>query len=215
MEIRKREVLRYLGYRGNAPDERTEQLVDSCMEEVQRTASPAHVYRVFPVTVESADGMIQAGCFTTESRNLAKNLKDCEQILVFAATLGVGIDRLLAKYSRFQMSRAVVMQAASAALIEEYCNTLNGQWKKEFLEEEWYLRPRFSPGYGDFALENQREILQALDAAKWAGITLTDSLLMMPSKSVSAVIGMSRKPGNCVLDGCEVCKKTDCLYRRN
>ncbi|MDO4325185.1 MAG: vitamin B12 dependent-methionine synthase activation domain-containing protein [bacterium] len=215
MEIRKREVLRYLGYRGNAPDERTEQLVDSCMEEVQRTASPVHVYRVFPVTVESADGMIQSGCFTTESRNLAKNLKDCEQILVFAATLGVGIDRLLAKYSRFQMSRAVVMQAASAALIEEYCNTLNEQWKRKFLEEGWYLRPRFSPGYGDFALENQREILQALDAAKWAGITLTDSLLMMPSKSVSAVIGMSRKPGNCVLDGCEVCKKTDCLYRRN
>ena len=77
-----------------------------------------------------------------------------------------------------------------------------------------YLRPRFSPGYGDFSLSCQRAVLDALDAGKHLGIKLTDSFLMMPSKSVTAVIGVSQKPHRCDVKGCEACGKTDCLYRR-
>ena len=88
------------------------------------------------------------------------------------------------------------MQAAAAAMVEAYCNELNAGWKKEYLENGLYLRPRFSPGYGDFPLSAQKQILDGLEAGKRIGITLTEGYLMMPSKSVTAVIGVSRTTGS-------------------
>ena len=87
--------------------------------------------------------------------------------------------------------------------------------RKEAEEEGYFLRPRFSPGYGDFPLEFQRNIGDLLQMAKNIGITLTDSLLMMPSKSVTAVIGCSKTNSNCKEAGCEVCNKSaTCAFRR-
>ena len=106
------------------------------------------------------------------------------------------------------------MQAAAAAMVEAYCNELNAMWKKEYLEKGLYLRPRFSPGYGDFPLSVQKQILDGLEAGKRIGITLTEGYLMMPSKSVTAVIGVSRTPAACVIEGCEACGKKDCAFRR-
>jgi cobalamin-dependent methionine synthase I len=160
------------------------------------------------------DGEIDGGCFHTKSRNLSKNLQDCEEIIVFAATLGTGADHLIQKYNRLQMSRAVILQAAAATMIEEYCDQVCRELKAEYEKKGWYLRPRFSPGYGDFPLECQSALLNGLEAGKRIGIKLTDSLLMMPSKSVSAVMGVSRKPYRCEVKGCESCTKTDCAYRR-
>ena len=76
------------------------------------------------------------------------------------------------------------------------------------------LEQASSPRYGDFPLECQRQIAPALELNKRIGVTLTDSLLMAPSKSVTAVIGVSRLPRNCTVQGCEVCAKRDCAYRR-
>ena len=63
--------------------------------------------------------------------------------------------------------------------------------RRELAEGET-LVPRYSPGFGDFPLTAQREILSVLDAARAIGVSLTDTLLMVPSKSVSAVIGVKR-----------------------
>lgn len=152
--------------------------------------------------------------FRTESRSLSRNLKDCEQVILFAATLGTEADSLIRKYSKLQMSKAVTMQAAATAMIESYCDEINTELKETFEKKGLYLRPRFSPGYGDFPLECQRDITAVLETAKRIGIMLTDSLLMTPSKSVTAVMGVSRKPHRCEVRGCELCSKTDCAYRR-
>lgn len=135
-------------------------------------------------------------------------------ILVFAATLGTGADHLIGKYNRLQISKAVIMQAAATAMIEEYCDQVCVGLKEDYEADGWYLRPRFSPGYGDFPLDCQSKLLDCLEAGKRIGIKLTDSLLMMPSKSVTAVIGASRKPYRCDVKGCEACGKKDCAYRR-
>lgn len=214
MEMNRREILRYLGYGRTEAGREVMDLVEDCITELEQAAACHHVYRVFPLTVGPGN-RIDGGCFQTDSRNLAKNLQDCSQILVFGATIGAQVDMLLKRYTKLQMSKAVVMQAASAAMIEAYCNELNDGWKKQFSGEGWYLRPRFSPGYGDFELKNQLSIIGGLEAGKRAGITLTDSLIMAPTKSVTAVIGMSRKPGDCTVEGCEACQKKDCIYRRD
>lgn len=161
------------------------------------------------------DGSLDCGCFQTSSRSLLKNLGGCARVLVMAATLGTGVDRLLLKYGKLFMARAVVMQAAAAALIEEVCDRNFESWRKEYEEKGLYLRPRFSPGYGDFPLSVQKDLLGGLEAGKRLGITLTEGGLMMPSKSVTAVIGISPVKGFCRTEGCEACEKKDCPYRRS
>lgn len=208
-----RELLRYLGCKnGIAPDENTEMLIAQCKQELEQAASPRVIWREYPLEIR--EHTIDMGCLQTESKSLERNLKDCERVLLFAATLGSQVDVLLHRYNMIQMSKAVVMQAASVAMLETFCDEKNEQLKQEYQEQGWYLRPRFSPGYGDFPLECQREIAPALELGKRIGVMLTDSLLMAPSKSVTAVIGLSRLPRNCMVQGCEVCAKRDCAYRR-
>lgn len=214
MEISRREIRRYLGYGRNEGDEVVNQLIEECIKELTDAAAPKCISRVFPLNLLS-DHEIDFTVFKARSRNLSNNLKDCDQVILFAATLGTGVDILLHKYTKLQMSKAVIMQAASAAMIEEFCDEENLKLKLEFESRGFYLRPRFSPGYGDFPLECQREITAVLETPKRVGIMLTDSLLMTPSKSVTAVMGVSEKPYRCEIKGCEACNKTDCAYRRN
>ncbi|WP_349668247.1 vitamin B12 dependent-methionine synthase activation domain-containing protein [Lacrimispora sp.] len=213
MEISRKEILRYLGYGNNESDEQVSALVEEVLEELLAAASPKCIYRAFPLTL-LPENEIDFTVFRTKSRNLSKNLADCEEVLLFAATLGTGVDVLLHKYTRLQMSRAVIMQAAAAAVIEEYCDQENRKLKQEYEARGFYLRPRFSPGYGDFSLECQKDITTVLETPKRIGIMLTESLLMTPSKSVTAVMGVSKKPYRCEIKGCESCGKKDCAYRR-
>ncbi len=212
MDIDYRETLRYLGYKNQAADAAVLALVGQCWEELDRTASPRSFWREYPLT--AAGDEIDAGVFKTKSGALGRNLRGCEKILVFAASLGAGVDLLLQRYEKLQMSKAVVMQAAAAAYLEDYCDSVNEELRQRYKAEGLYLRPRFSPGYGDFSLECQPAIVAALEAGKRVGITLTDSLLMAPSKSVTAVIGVGQKPLACGVKGCLACGKTDCEFRR-
>lgn len=212
MEWNEREILRYLGHRGQEIPENVEELIKECERELEQAASPRAMWKEYPLTIE--DHVLDMGFLQTRSRSLERNLRDCERVILFAATLGSQVDVLLHRYNMIQMSKAVVMQAASVAMLETFCDEKNQELKNSYEAEGWYLRPRFSPGYGDFPLECQREIAPALEMGKRIGINLTDTLLMMPSKSVTAVIGASRLPRNCTVQGCEVCAKRDCAYRR-
>lgn len=211
--VDRQEVLRYLGYGRNRADDTVMGLVEECLGELGAQVQEQSIWREFPLEL-GEDGWIDGECFQTRSGNLAKNLRDCEGIILFAATLGTGADYLIQRYNRLQMSKAVVMQAAGAAMIEEYCDQVCAGLKADYESKGLYLRPRFSPGYGDFSLECQRALIDGLEAGKRIGIKLTDSLLMMPSKSVTAVMGVSRKPYRCEVKGCEACEKKDCAYRR-
>lgn len=212
MVVDRKEIFRYLGYRGKEPDAGTKQLVEVCIAELLSNMEPRMIVRESYVTMK--EGMVECGYFCTRSKKLAVNLSGCDRMLLMAATLGIGADRLLYRYGKTQIAKAVVMQATATAVIEAYCNELCEQWKAEYKRLGMYLRPRFSPGYGDFSLECQKEILNGLNAATRIGLTLTDGGMMMPSKSVTAVIGLSRKQERCPVSGCENCEKTTCLYRR-
>lgn len=219
MEVNRREIYRYLGYGKTEPDERTKELTEDCIEELFRVISPRSAVRRFPLRFLSEQQM-DFTCFQVESADLARNLNGCREVLLFAASLGTGPDFLMQRYSRLDMSRAVILQAAAAAMIEAYCDEQNETLRVEAGKEGNRLRPRFSPGYGDFSLSHQKEICRILSAEKTVGITLTDSLLMLPSKSVTAVIGVGasdepwKETEACGNTGCKACTKADCLYRK-
>jgi len=208
-ELRRGEILRYLGCRGEA-DAATLSLIESCVAELDRTARPRYRARRFPV-VRGADLFIAD--MEIASHSLKSALKDCAWTYLFTATLGEDVDLLLRRYSALSVSRAAVMQAAAAAYIEAYCDEACRLLSEDVSPEGLSLRPRFSPGYGDLPLSLQRNILAILDAQRSLGITLTGGLLLLPTKSVTAFIGLSRD-ASCAASGCAACCKTDCAYRK-
>ena len=230
MNVDKREIYRYLGYQGRVPDENVLREVDRCLEELREAVTPRFVYRQYPIerffwdNIErpfldekpGAELFIIDRTFSDEkpgtellsiagmkiqSRSLCRNLRDCKSAYLMAATLGIGPDRLIARASVAKMSRAVILQAAAAAMIEAWCDEVNQKIIKEAEDQGLYCRPRFSPGY----VRIQKEI----------GVSLTQSLLMLPSKSVTAVIGLSPVKKECALHGCEACLKAEeCSFSR-
>lgn len=211
--VDRKEVLRYLGYGKKEADAQIMQSMEDAIEKLQRVVQPRWLYEVFPLTLH-LDGTIDFHCFQAVSKNLSKNLTGCEQVVIFAATLGIQVDLLVERYVKLQISQGVIMQAVAAAMIEQFCDTCQETIRQQMEQQGWYLRPRFSPGYGDFALEHQRNVISVLQCPKKIGLTLTGSLLMAPTKSVTAVIGLSRTKQPCHRHGCEVCEKTDCAFRR-
>ena len=213
MERRIKEAVRYLGYGRNAADERTLTLIEDAFAELERTAAPKSVCRIFDLD-QTEDGRIIIGNMEIRSRSLSRNLKGCTKTVLFGATLGPGVDQLIRRMSLTDMAKAVIHQACAAALLEEYCDEEQLKIGAELEEQELYMRPRFSPGYGDFDIQYQEPLMRMLDCAKTIGLTMTDSCMMTPTKSVTALIGASPIKERCPIAGCEKKKKKDCEYRR-
>lgn len=182
----RKEILRYAGAREEEGE--LSLLLDDCLEEAERCFSFGVCCRLFPV--EKTGGLLSLGFARTESRTAERALGGCDTLLLFAATLGHGLDRLLAKYSRLSPSRALLLQAVGAERIEALCDCFLAQKGEQIEKVGGTLRPRFSPGYGDLSLALQKDIFAALNCTRRLGLTLNESLLMAPSKSVTAIVGI-------------------------
>ena len=147
-EIKQSEVLRYLGYRGQRADEAITEQIRECIHEMLRVIQPRCVYRRFPLTFLEEDTM-EAGGLVLKSRNLSTNLRGCREVIYFAATLGNGVDRLMTRFGRLNITKAAILQAVGAAAMEAYCDQCQRSLEEDLQAEHLYLRPRFSPGYGD------------------------------------------------------------------
>lgn len=185
--VNKKEIMRYMGAK---PNDDLDGIIDRCLSEAKGILS----YTVCGITlpVEISGNRIILPQSTLISDNLAKNLSGCESVMIFAATVGVGIDRLIAKYSRISPSSALCFQAIGAERVEALCDEFCNRQTKKLAEDGLKLKPRFSPGYGDLPLETQKMIFSLLNCPKRIGVTLGDSLLMSPSKSVTAFAGITR-----------------------
>lgn len=211
VELSQREILHYLGCRGE-PDAQLSALIAECTAEFMPAVSYKTCFRRLPI---KADGdMLDLGFAAVKSKNLSKNLHGCSEVILIAATCGTGVDRLIQRYTAVSPAKALIFQAFGAAAIEGFMDFLNLRFKDEFKDENLFLRPRFSPGYGDFDLSHQRDIIRFLDTPRKIGLSLTESLLMTPTKSVTAIIGVSETDTKCILSGCEACDKFDCTFRR-
>ena len=185
--VDKREILRYAGVRGKNAE--MDELLDSCIEEISGKLSYKVCYREFEV--KTLDYELNLGFATTKSLSLAKNLQSCEKIVLFCATVGVEMDRIINKYSLISPARSIMMQAVGSERVEALCDKFCAEIS-EGLDEGYKCRPRFSPGYGDLPLELQREIFTTLNPQRNVGVVLNDNMFMSPSKSVTAIIGIEK-----------------------
>lgn len=181
LEISEKEVLRYLGMKeaNNQIEVQMRREISSAYDNATLKASYIRV----PIAVR--DDEVDFGFDVVKSKSLAINLKECKEAYIFVATLGILNDRAIEKRFKIDKLSGAIFDCASTTLIESFCDYVN-----EYFRKENSLRPRFSPGYGDFSIEHQKSILKALDAYKNVGVTLTESLMMIPSKSVTAVVGI-------------------------
>lgn len=193
IDMRLREVYRYLGYRKITPTPEIDARIQLCIGRMQAAATPRAISRRFPVRTEAPDRVEIAG-LTIRSRDLYRNLSGCDDAYMFAATIGVGIDLLIKRGEVASMTDSIIYQAAGAEMIESYADSEVAKLRAQEAERGYQLRPRYSPGYGDLPLALQTDFARILDMQKWCGITLTDALLMVPSKSITAFIGCTRQP---------------------
>ena len=202
------EVLRYMGHTGKA-DAQLEALIVSCLEKLSAVCTPHHVMAELPCTVSGDSVMFDT--LTIKSSALAVHLDGCTQVFIFAATLGAGVDRLITQRVKMDSAEALCLQACAAAEIEDYCNSVERELLQKVHQHGLHLRPRFSPGYGDFDIARQTDILRILEAHKRIGLTETKTHMLTPLKSVTAVIGAGpEKMGFQSLNKCVNCSKTDC-----
>ncbi|MDR0443848.1 MAG: hypothetical protein LBH44_10615 [Treponema sp.] len=191
MKISEKEVLRYLKHSGTTIDERTSALIEQIASELTDKTSPKNVYGIWDCRLDS--NAMQLDSMTVNSQNLAGHLHGCRRIALMAVTLGTGADTLIRRYSVQDMEKAVIAHAVCAVMIEEYCDTIENEIAQKPEVSGLYHTTRFSPGYGDFDIVHQKDILRLLNCSSRIGLTLTNGYMLIPSKSVTAVIGFARE----------------------
>lgn len=186
-EYNDKEILRYA--RCKDADEAVLKLLRECKEEAKNSLLFNLCYTETPVQV--IDDICDFGFAKVKSHSLSQRLENCNNAVFFAATLGLELDRIIKKYTALSPSKAVMLHAIGNERIEALCDVFCENLKAEKAGEGKTTTERFSAGYGDLPLEFQKQIFDLLCPQKHIGITLNDSLLMSPSKSVTAIIGIA------------------------
>ncbi len=203
------EALRYLGVRSD-PNGTLHTQMAGMAEELCTRITPRSMWCVLPVTREN--DMLSLGGIPLPGSSAARMLADCQQAAVLVCTLGAAFDLLLHRTQARDMTRAVMLDALGSAYVEAACHAAEQEIAARF--PGMYLTDRFSPGYGDLPLEVQPRLLDAAQAQR-IGVTAAPSLMMIPQKSVSALIGLADRPQMSRIRGCAFCQmKKTCTLRK-
>lgn len=197
-----REVLHFLGWRGEPVEESILQQIRSGMDAVQSKLSAYVVIKQFDL---DADMHLSDSIFVPKGNDCRRLLADCKRAILLAATLGAQSERLLLRCQARSSSEALMMDAVLSAAIEAVCDEQENLLRKEYLESGLYLTDRFSPGYGDMPLEQAKEICTVLQTEKNIGLTVSRSGIMIPRKSVTAIMGISHREQTRRQSSCAVC----------
>ncbi len=207
LKIRRSEIARYM-YAKNAV-EKIDGLISECLFECENCFDLRGIYMKLPVNVK--ENVLDFSVFKVKSNGLAKLLKESNEAVLFGATIGHDIDRLIKRYSHISPVKALTFNAIGTEVLECFCDELCNFVKEKMNTN---ITPRFSPGYGDLSIEIQKDISKVLELSKNIGITLTQNLAMVPSKSVTAIFGTicgeyDKK------NKCSECNMQECKFKKN
>lgn len=200
------------------------------MEEAEALLFEAAVPRTTYRIMQRAD--VQTCGFSIE-----KHLEGCHKVIILAATLGAGVDQLLRRMQIADMALAVIIDSGASVLIEQVCDALEEELRQKLSSgnarqmsatgqtgaaaqtdtgaSAEYMTSRFSPGYGDYPITEQSRIIRYLDAQRQIGLHITADSLMIPRKSITALIGVADHPVTGKLATCTECVLRDkCTLRK-
>ncbi|MDE6729494.1 MAG: methionine synthase [Oscillospiraceae bacterium] len=202
-KIDQQQAFRYMGLPEH-PDQKFLDLADLCEQKLLQAIRPKYTWKLFQkLDLE----------FLLIGQDIRNHLKNCDRMILFCATLSQNADTCIRLAQTSDVLAGMMTDAMASALTEQFCDLAEAEILKNFPDS--YATFRFSPGYGDFPLSVQSDLLSLLQAQKATGICLTESNLMTPRKSVTALIGLSEQPIEKQRKGCVGCNLSQkCPYRR-
>jgi hypothetical protein len=211
--INQKEALRYMGYHSDNVDDTLQGIVDECEKALLCSVKPKYTYKIFDITEETNGIKINGTNVILEGNAIKKHLADCYGIILLVATLSAEADKIIRRYEISDMTKSLAADALASAAIEQVCNIAEEEIKEKIKSK--YMTWRFSPGYGDLPITLQPQLLALADAQRQVGLTVTQSNIMIPRKSVTAVIGLSNNPIPKRRQGCAICNLNQtCQFRK-
>lgn len=212
LQVDKRAVLRALGYGNALPDEGTAHRLDKAVYKLEWAAKPRYTYRQFPL---EAGAGVSVGGMLLPGANIEAHLAGCHSCIVVALTLGQGADAAIRMAEAVDMAEAVLMDTAASVLIEQYADILSESLMQQAVANGEYVTGRFSPGYGDLSVVIQPQLVRLVDAQRAIGLSATESYILTPRKSITALVGVAKTPVQGQLAGCEDCMLQANCVRKN
>ncbi len=212
-KINRAEALRYMGCNKSIDTKNIEPLLDKCEEELLTAIKPRYCYRIFDINIHKAHVDLKDCRLKPEGNDIVRHLSGCTAAVVMAATLSADTDRLINKYKVQDMTSAFILDCMASAAIEQVCDKAEREIAKaaEIKNMTW----RFSPGYGDLPITIQKQLISTVNAERLIGLTVTDSNILIPRKSVTAIIGISQNNIPKGKRGCSLCSMAQtCQYRK-
>ena len=207
------EALRYIGVPKGKADTHLIEKVEQGFSLLKEIAQPRVVYQQMGIELGEESVTITGTTCKVKSRDLHRLFENCHACIVMAATLGMEVDRQIALKQKIDMLEAMIFDSCASVWIDKICDDTEAEIMQMITEGE-YLTMRFSPGYGDVPLETSAEIIEVLCTQKKIGLSLTESQMLVPTKSITALIGVSNQKEN-RQKSCGYCNLVkSCMYRR-
>lgn len=207
------DVLHYLGYGTARPDDDTLGLINGCKLKLEAVMEPKAVYASYPLEFIDGHPVLENCGFKLVGSEIAAHLKGCSTAVMYAATLSLSTDMLIRQMQAKDMAAGVVLDCCATAAIEKLSEMVERKIKSEYPGS--YFTTRYSPGYGDFPIELQKDFLDTLNAQKLIGLFTNEAYLLTPIKSVTAIIGVGDEPPKDLKTGCAFCRlKDNCSFRK-
>lgn len=205
------QAFRYMGMHA-APDAQMQRLAETCEKRLLAAVSPRYIHLVCPIRHTEAGIVCGGTTLLLPGNDITAHLTGCDRAVLLCATLSAGADAAIRQAGAGDVLAGMMTDAMASALTEQLCDAAEAEILAGIPEAHptW----RFSPGYGDLPLTVQGDLLRSVNAEKRLGVTLSESGMLIPTKTVTAVIGLAAQPIPKGKRGCAVCtmNKT-CPYR--
>ena len=206
----KPEILRYLEYRKHDIDENLDRQLDRCMDLINKAARPKYISKV----VDISNG-IPKDCTFIKGFDILKHLGGAKKMILMAATLGPEVEFAIRKAQIRDVSDALIMDSCASTLVEELCDRIEAEFRTEYEKEGLYLSTRYSPGYGDMPISVQREFTVYMDTVRRIGLNVSESGIMIPRKSVTAIKAITKEKNSGLKRNCGTCNiREACRFLR-
>lgn len=215
LAIPKKEVLRYLGHKNQEINGNIDRLIDETIKEAKELVNPKKVVARYKITINDTGVSLDNTNLILTGEDIKNHLKYSKDIYIMAVTLGSAIEKKIAYYEKIDLTKAVILDSCATTAVEEFCDFIEEDIKKIAESEHKGITFRYSPGYGDLPIDIQKDFLDTLNATKTIGLTVSRHNLLMPRKSVTAIIGLIPKDKAINKRTCEVCSNyNNCKFRK-
>lgn len=212
-KINTEEALRYMGYNENIDIENIKPILRTCEDELLNAANIRYCYKLFDIEHHTDSIIVTGTNLNLTGKSITNHLDGCNKAVLMACTLSDKVDKLISRYNITDMTSALITDSMASAMIEQVCNEVEIIIKNQLKIEN--MTWRFSPGYGDLPIDIQKNFIQVINANKQIGLTVTENNILIPRKSVTAVIGISDSPLPQKKRGCLICNMNKtCQFRK-